>query len=52
MTMLSLLLCKEYLRLLVYPEIDFLFFNGKKGSCDFILSFLSLFLECSPPVWF
>lgn len=50
MAMPSVLLCEECLRPSVYLEIDFFFFYRKKSSCSFILSFLSLFLECSPPV--
>lgn len=51
MAMPSVLLCEECLRPSVYLEIDFIFFfYRKKSSCSFILSFLSLFLECSPLV--
>lgn len=52
--MLSVLLCEVYPRPWAYPEIDFLFFffKWKKDGSNFILSFLSLFLECSPPVCF
>lgn len=60
MTMLSIFLREEYLRLLAYPELIFFFFFflspiffslivRQLQFCSFILSLL---LECSPPVWF